>query len=263
MDSRRWRTLKKLENTVETPMLVLGIAWLALLIVEFILGQRPWIERASEAIWVVFVVDFVIKLAIAPRRDVFLRKNWLTLLSLALPALRVFRLLRAARLARIAQGGRHLRLLRVVTSFNRGMRALQRSLGRKGFGYVAILTVVVNLLGAAGMLAFEREVADPGGIHDYGSSLWWTAMGSQYWPQTSEGRMLALLLALYGFAVFGYITATVASFFVGQEEKEEKPAPAPASEVTASELQALRREIEALRAEIAGRRTSVSPGAGT
>ena len=40
-------------------------------------------------------------------------------------------------------------------------------------------------------------------------------MGTDYWPQTSEGRILCFFLALYAFAVFGYVTAAIAAYFVG------------------------------------------------
>jgi voltage-gated potassium channel len=250
--ANRWRLLLRLEDRLETPMLVLGLVWLALLIFEFAVGNRNWIEVATYAIWVVFLVDFGVKFAIAPAKLPFLKKNWLTLLSLAVPALRVFRLLRVARLIRFARMGRNLRLLRVVSSFNRGMKSLQHSLGRKGVGYVLALTVLVVVLGAAGMLAFEKDVPEPGGIHDYGTALWWTAMmattmGSQYWPQTSEGRILALLLAIYAFAIFGYITATVASFFVDRETQ--------AAGKAGTEMKALSAQIESLRTELRELRT--------
>lgn len=39
-------------------------------------------------------------------------------------------------------------------------------------------------------------------------------IGSQYWPVTMTGRLLCLLISLYSLGVFGYITATLASFFV-------------------------------------------------
>lgn len=84
-----------------------------------------------------------------------------------LPALR---LLRIARLARL------LRLVRVVSSLNRGMRALRSSMQRRGFGYVVGLTLVVTLVGAAGMFAFENEIVQEGGFQHYGDALWWTAM---------------------------------------------------------------------------------------
>ena len=71
------------------------------------------------------------------------------------------------------------------------MRALGASLSRRGFGYVIALTVLVAFTGAAGMYAFENVA--PIGMKSYGEALWWTAMvlttmGSQYWPQTVEGR---------------------------------------------------------------------------
>lgn len=39
-------------------------------------------------------------------------------------------------------------------------------------------------------------------------------MGSDYFPKSTEGRVTALLLAVYAFAIFGYITATVASAII-------------------------------------------------
>ena len=80
-------------------------------------------------------------------------------------------------------------MLRVVSSLNRGMRALGASLSRRGFGYLITLTVLVTLAGAAGIYAFENVVS--GGMQSYGEALWWTAMvittmGSQYWPETVE-----------------------------------------------------------------------------
>lgn len=95
------------------------------------------------------------------------------------------------------------------------------------------------------MFAFENEVE--GGFVNYAAALWWTAMmlttiGSDYFPQTAEGRVLCFILALYAFAVFGYITATLATFFV-ESDAEEREAEKP----TLAELQM---EIKELRAEI-------------
>ena len=44
-----------------------------------------------------------------------------------------------------------------------------------------------------------------------------TTMGSDYWPRTPEGRLLCVLLAVYAFAVFGYVTAAIAAYFVGKD----------------------------------------------
>jgi voltage-gated potassium channel len=50
-----------------------------------------------------------------------------------------------------------------------------------------------------------------------------TTMGSDYFPRTTEGRIIAWLLALYAFAIFGYITATVASLIIKVDQKQKQP----------------------------------------
>ena len=220
----RWRLLAQVMKYAEVPLFVLSGVWLALLIVEMTRGLGPFLTRANYVIWALFVLQFLIELVIAPNRGLFLRKQWLTLLALALPPLRLLRIARVARVVQGARAARGLRLLRVVTTANRGMRALARSMGRRGAGYVAAVSVVVLLAGAAGMFAFERgETASP--ITSYGTALWWTAMvlttmGSDYWPRTPEGRLLCLGLSLYAFGAFGYLTAALASFFVDREQRE-------------------------------------------
>lgn len=220
--TQRASLLRRLEAGMERPMAVLGIAWLALLVLEFTHGTGPLLSQVVTLIWVLFILDFVLKLVLAPDKRRFLRRNVLIAVSLALPALRAVRMLRIARAARAMRG---LRLLRLLTSLNRGMRALGAALRRRGFGYVLLLTLLVLLGGAAGMHAFEQDAAAAGGgLDTYGGALWWTAMilvtlGSDYWPRTPEGRVLCLMLAVYGFTIFGYVTATLATFFVASDAR--------------------------------------------
>ncbi|HWS52863.1 MAG TPA: ion transporter [Pyrinomonadaceae bacterium] len=250
LDAERRELLARLEDWLETPMLVLGFVWLALLIVEFTRGLPPLLEAAGTAIWIIFIVDFTLKFALAPDRSDYLKANWLTALALAVPALRVFRIFRAVRVVRAARAARGLRLFRVVSSLNRGMRALGAAMRRRGFGYVVALTVIVALSGAAGMYAFENESPDRRGFASYGEALWWTAMvmttmGSDYFPRTTEGRVLCFALAVYAFAVFGYVTATLATFFVGRDAES-----AEAEVAGAEQIESLRAEVAALREEL-------------
>lgn len=246
----RWAALAALEDWLETPMLVLSFLWLLLVLYELAAGTSPLLETFGTAIWVAFLLEFALRLSLAPDRLAFLGRNWLTVIALAVPAFRLLRGLRLLRLARVARGSR---LVRIVGTANRGMGALRASMRRRGLGYVLAATVLVILLGAGGMLAFEPAREVEGGFQGYGDALWWTAMlltslGSEYWPRTAEGRILCVLLALYGFAVFGYITASFASFFVGRD------AAAPDSDTPGlADLAALREEIAALRQELVAR----------
>lgn len=247
LNRERREVLQQLEDWLDVPMLVLGFVWLVLLVIELIWGLHPLLEGVGIIIWLIFILDFMVEFTLAPHKLIYLRQNWLTTVSLVIPALRVFKFLRLLRLVQTTRG---LRLVSVVGSLNRGIRALRASLDRRGFGYIVTLTLVITLVGAAGMYAFEHDSPDGQGLNDYGTALWWTAMimttlGSEYWPQTPEGRILCFFLALYAFAVFGYVTATLATFFVGRDAENSE------AEVAGTQsIEALRAEITALRAEI-------------
>jgi len=236
--------LKQFESAMEVPMLALSVTWIVLLVIELVSGLSPLLDTVVTSIWVLFIIEFAIKFVIAPHKLLFLRRSWISVLALLLPALRVFRIARAVRILRFGRALRGLTFARLLTAFNRGLRELQFGMRRYAFGYVLVLTILATILGAAGMYAFERRVNPTLTI---GDALWFSAMmittsGSDYWPKTGEGRILCFLLAVYAFAVFGYITATLASILIGQQRK-------PIATFS-EELQSLQSRIEELNAKL-------------
>ena len=230
-------------------MAVLGIVWLLLLVFELIRGTTPASHAASVTIWIVFTLEFAIRFTLAPRKGAFLRRHWITAFSLLIPAVRILRAARIVRLLRAGRALRGVRVARLLTSFSRGMRSLGTVMQSRGFPYVTLLTTVVLLLGAAGMYAFEREQSET--FSNYSTCLWWTAMllttmGSEQWPQSAEGRLVCLLLSMYAFAMFGYITATLASFFVGPQTGGDRSSEAGVE----AELARLRRELHTLTVKL-------------
>jgi voltage-gated potassium channel len=248
LDQERNELLLRLQGLLEGPMVILGFIWLVLLFIDLTQGLSSFLQTISTLIWIIFILDFSLKLILAPAKLAFMKHNVLTLISLLVPALRVFRLARAFRLMRSLRAARGFRLVKVVGSLNRGLRALGASMSRRGFGYVLASTVLVTLLGSVGMYAFENEPAN--GLQHYSEALWWTVMlltslGSEYWPRTAEGRILCFLLALYGLAVFGYFTATLATYFMGRDAEN-----AEAEIAGTRQVENLHQEIAALRKEV-------------
>jgi voltage-gated potassium channel len=100
------------------------------------------------------------------------------------------------------------------------------------------------------MLYFERLSTAPGGIRSYPEALWWTAMqmtniGTSYSPTTPGGRGLCLGISVYAAAMFGYLTALIATMFIDREARD------PKSEIAGQKsIQDLRSEIMQLRAVI-------------
>ncbi len=250
--SERMEIVHQLEHWLEIPMLVLSLIWLTLFIVEMTQGIGPFLEIVGNVIWIIFGIEYLVRFFLAPEKFAYIKSSWLTLLALALPALRIFRLFRAFSLLRAARAARGLRLVRLLTSLNRGMKALGSTFSRRGFGYVLFLTLVVVFVGAAGMYNFEKDLE--GGFVNYADALWWTAMlitsiGSDYFPRSGEGRMLCLILSLYGFAVFGYVTATLATFFIQRDSETASERGEPCFLDLQTELKELRSEIRSALAD--------------
>jgi voltage-gated potassium channel len=248
LQRERNKLVTSIDKLLDGPMIFLGFVWLILLVIELVWGLNKPMEYTSLTIWVIFIVDFAVKFFLATSKLNYLKHNWLTAISLIIPALRVFRVFR---IIRVLRGLRGIRLVRIVSSMNRGMKSLGATMKRRAFGYVVVLSVVVTFAGAAGMYGMEHP--NPG-FENYGMALWWTAMrvitaGSDYWPSTPEGRGLAFILSLFGYAIFGYVTATLATFFIGRDA-EEKDAPiAGVKDISQlrSDIAELSRSIKELR----------------
>lgn len=250
LNHQRYQLLHRLEAWLDWPMVVLAFIWLVLLILEWTRGLSPILNTIGIVIWIIFILNFVIELFLAPKKLAYLKSNWLTAISLVVPALRVLRVVKALRLLRVARISRGAGLVRFLSSINRGMRGLGMAMSHRGAGYVILLTLIVTFTGAAGMYTFEKDTAAAGVFKSYGSSLWWTAMimttmGSQDWPVTPEGRVLCLLLALYAFTIFGYVTAVLATVFIGLDQTREKKG----SEIS-RKIDSLSHELATLEKEI-------------
>lgn len=240
----RWNLIISIKKTITPLMDALAFIWLGLTVYELSKGLNRNLEIVVTSIWIIFALHFLTELLLAPVKRTYLKHNWLTAISLVLPAIRVFKFLRVFRYLKTIKG---LSLVKILSSVNRGMRSLSKKLAARVFIYVMCLTLMVVFTGAAGILNFENGYTSY--FKGFGSALWWSAMmvttmGSDYFPKSSEGRTLALILAVYGFAVFGYVAATFASFLISRVKNEEK------ATNLAEEIKILRAELKELKSLI-------------
>jgi voltage-gated potassium channel len=219
--------LMTLPRKLELPMLLLSFVWFLVIITELVNGTNSILLSLGTVLWVLFVAYFCLRLAIVPQRWIFLKRNWLFVLAILVPVLRFFPFLQTFPLARALTATFGMQVIWMFASADQGLRSLRRTMGRRGTGYALTLTAVVILAGAAGMLHFESDSPDPQGIHDYPKALWWTAMqitniGSGYRPVTVGGHVLCLGISIFAVAIFGYLTAVFAAFFIGRDAEDPK-----------------------------------------
>ena len=241
----RFELLGQIQAILEPAMVALGLLFLVLLLIDYTVTgmsarNQAHLDAALQVIWGIFVLDFAARFIVAPAKGLFLRQNWFAALSLAVPFLRPFRILRAARMLR------SLSLVRLLGGINRGMRVLRQVTRGRQFAYVAALTLLVVLGGAAGTLYFDQGIENAP-IQTFGDALWWSAamvttINNEKYAVSTEARIIAILVRVFAVSVFGFVTASIASYLIGTQETAAR---------ISAEQASLRDEISALRQELA------------
>ena len=244
--------LRRISDRLNVPMAILALVWVLVITVELTNIVPPvWlplVERLDAAIWIVFLAEFLLELWISPRKIEYVTDNWITALSVLLPFFGILRLLRALVALRA------LSLARVVLGANRATRGAAAILGKSRLFYVVAFVAVVALVGAAAVSFFERGVPNSP-LASLGEALWWSAtlvttINIGLSPVTLEGRIIAMLLRTVGLSLFGYLTASIASYLVGADSpagtSAERSATGQAEQMRMLEdIQSRLREVQA------------------
>ena len=198
----------------DVPLMLLALLFLAVLLEPLMVPSEPRPVRVALAIlniaiWLVFAIDYVVRLYLALTRWRFVRHHVPDLIVVVVPMLRPLRSLRL------------LRLLRLAALAGRVGEASRRNLYRRAAVYVTVVSVLMLFVAAAAMLLVERDDPDAN-IDTFPDALWWatttiTTVGyGDRFPVTASGRFVATGLMVVGIALLGVITASVAAWFVGQ-----------------------------------------------
>ena len=83
-----------------------------------------------------------------------------------------------------------------------------------------------------------------------------TTINNEKYAVTAEGRVIAILLRVFAVSVFGFITASIASYLIGKQAAEQVPVEENGLG-TEEHLAALRTEQAALRQEVAALREAI------
>jgi voltage-gated potassium channel len=99
-----------------------------------------------------------------------------------------------------------------------------RSLHLKAAGGALLVLAAVMLLGSWAVVAAEHG-ARGANLTTYPKALWWsietaTTVGyGDFYPVTLWGRIVASLVMVVGITTYGMVTAALATWFVGREQR--------------------------------------------
>jgi voltage-gated potassium channel len=214
--------LDRFSARIDPVMMVLALVWLPVLVIPLVTTLHGAVaftfDVVDYAVWFAFVVEYVVKLALAERKWHFVGHHLLDLAMVAVPILRPLRL---ARLLRV------IRLDRVVIVLAAGLKRARAMLAHHGLQFV-LLAVGTIVFAASGLeLYFERHSTGPTAIHNFGDAVWWavvtvTTVGyGDKVPMTGAGKWVATVLMFTGIGLVGALTATIASFFVQEQHSAE------------------------------------------
>ena len=162
---------------------------------QSILDGIQWVS------WIAFAADLLFGVYKSSDKAQFLKKHPLEILAVVLPFLRPLRLLR-------------------FISF--GTLVFEKvNLGKSIAITFKVIVTALFLTYLAGIEITMAERGKPGAtIESVGDGFWWaittlTTVGyGDIYPTTTEGRFIAVGLMVSGICVLGFISATVAAWFV-------------------------------------------------
>ncbi|WP_298227994.1 potassium channel family protein [Gryllotalpicola sp.] len=235
LTQQRWRTFS------DWPLAGAAFVFLVAYALEVLLDLRGSARDAADivmgAVWVVFIVDYLLNLWLAERRWHWFWRHILDLLIVVLPMFRPLRL---------------LRLVRIVAVVD---RIAGVAFGRRILLYISSYTVAVVFIASLAELDAERDAAGAT-IRSFGDALWWacatiTTVGyGDYVPVTVTGRLVAIGLMVVGIILIGTIAGTAGTWMISRFSEQEE-----------SDLRAVRRELAVVARELRALRTGVHEGA--
>ncbi len=198
---------------------MIGVALLSIVALALEQGaEDPLLKAAGRALdWFIFLAfsaEFAWMLLLTSHRAAYVLRNWLDIVIIVSAAANLFGF--ESEWVAIA---RLLRLTLVGLLMTRVLGSLRNVFTPSGIPFIMGLAAMSLALSGAGFYWLEPTV------HSYADGVWLafvtgaTIGYGDFVPTTTASRLFAGLMVLFGFTLFSLVTASIAAFFVGEDEK--------------------------------------------
>ena len=173
------------------------------------------IGRGMEwAVFLAFSAELVWMTHLSSHRLRYLLINWLDLLIVVFAALAL-----AGADTELVALARLLRLATIALLLTRAATSIRSLFVPGGLPYAFGLAMIAFLAAGAGFYWLEPTV------HSYADGIWLafvtgaTVGYGDIVPTTTVSRLFAVIIVLVGITMFSLVTASIAAFFIGEDEK--------------------------------------------
>ena len=193
--------LERFERITEMPLMLASFALMPIITGLYFWNLSPTEESIYTAlqiaIWALFTFAFIVKLALAPSKLAYLRRNWPEALLVLIPVLRPLRIVAAILfVVRDVSRWRHLVTFETLLAY--------------GIGIVLLAATIVTTV---------EQNADGANIRSFPDALYWSLVTvstvgyGDHYPVTVVGKFTAVALMFFGVGIFaGIVAAIVAAF---------------------------------------------------
>jgi voltage-gated potassium channel len=182
---------------------------LALLSVSFIWIDDPSLHYLDTLVWLIFVIDVSVRLFRAESKWAYIKQHPLDFIAI-IPFDSIFLFARFARI---------LRLLRLIAMASHFAKPFFSIIQTNGLHRMITFTCGLIFVSAIPIYLIEPK------INTYQDALWWsivtaTTVGyGDLSPATLGGRLIAILLMIFGIGLIGMITGSIATYFISHTKE--------------------------------------------
>lgn len=198
---------------------ILALVAVYLSLCDLTTGCTDFQIRVDNAITIIFVFDYFVRLAIAKRKKDFFKQNILDLIAI-IPFTSLFKIFRVLKVFKILKALKILKFARLSAYFARFYKRVKFFFEINGLKYMVFASLLCIIAGGIAIHFVEGMTVFDG--------IWWsfvtaTTVGyGDISPTTPAGRVIAAILMIVGIGLIGSLTSTITALFFQRHENVSK-----------------------------------------